>query len=54
MNLRLMSFFAGVLTLTFVVAPGAAQACNGGNKDQGTSETNLPETTQTSSAALGN
>ena len=49
MKLKLMPFFLGVFTLTLAIAPLAAQACSGGNKDRGTSETNLPaERTQTS------
>lgn len=48
MKLKLMTFFLGVFTLTLAIAPLAAQACSGENKDRGTSETNLPERTQTS------
>ena len=48
MKLKLMPFFLGVFTLTLAIAPLAAQACSGENKDRGTSETNLPERTQTS------
>ena len=48
MKLKLMPFFVGFFTLTLAIAPLAAQACSGENKDKGTSETNLPEGTSTS------
>ena len=46
MKLKFASILAGILTLTMVVAPMAAQAC--GNKDRNTSESDLPEGTETS------
>lgn len=53
MKLKLMPFFAGILTLSLVAAPLAARACDGANKDGNTSETNLPEQTQTSIPTSG-
>lgn len=47
MNIKSMPFFAGVLTLAFVVVPLAAQACDG-SKDKSTSDSDLTEQTQTS------
>ena len=43
-----MPLFASILTLAFVVAPLAAQACNGSNKDKNASESDVPEQTQSS------
>ena len=48
MKLKLMPFFAGVLTLALVAAPLAAQACNGADKNKNAPESNLPEQTQSS------
>ncbi|HHP7230844.1 MAG TPA: hypothetical protein ACFCUY_08300 [Xenococcaceae cyanobacterium] len=47
MKFKSMSIFAGILALTVVAAPLVAQACNGTNKEENTSETNLPRQTQT-------
>ena len=46
MKLKYTSIFAGILTLAMVAAPLAAQAC--GDKDNNTSESDLPEGTETS------
>ena len=46
MKIKLMPFFAGVLTFAFVVAPLAAQACDG-SKDKSASDSDLTEQTQT-------
>ena len=43
-----MPLFASILTLAVVVAPIAAQACNGGNKDKSTYDSDVPEQTQSS------
>ena len=48
MKIKLMPLFASVLTLTVAVSPLAAQACNGSNKDKNTSESEIPEQTQSS------
>lgn len=40
MKVKLMSFLAGIVTLTIVSAPLTAQACNGSNKDKSTQESN--------------
>ena len=48
MKLKLMPLFASILTLAVVVAPIAAQACNGGNKDKSTYDSDVPEQTQSS------
>ena len=48
MKLKLMPLFASVLTLAVVASPLAAQACNGSNKDKNTSESDVPEQTQSS------
>ncbi|MBE9048484.1 hypothetical protein IQ255_29580 [Pleurocapsales cyanobacterium LEGE 10410] len=47
MKLKSTSIFAGILTLALVAAPLTAQACSG-NKERGTSETNVPDQTETS------
>lgn len=46
MKLKPTSIFAGFLALALVAAPIAAQAC--GDKDNNTSESELPEGTETS------
>ena len=46
MKLKSTSIFAGILALALVAAPLAAQAC--GDKDNNTSESDLPEGTETS------
>ena len=46
MKLKSTTIFAGILTLAMVAAPLAAQAC--GDKDKNTSESDLPEGTDTS------
>ena len=46
MKFKSTSIFAGVLALALVAAPIAAQAC--GDKDKNTSESDLPEGTDTS------
>ena len=46
MKLKSTTIFAGILTLAVVAAPLAAQAC--GDKDKNTSESDLPEGTDTS------
>ena len=46
MKLKSTTLFAGILTLAMVAAPLAAQAC--GDKDKNTSESDLPEGTDTS------
>lgn len=46
MKLKSTSIFAGVLALALVAAPLTAQAC--GDKDRNTSESDVPEGTQTS------
>ena len=48
MKLKLMPFFASVLTLAFVITPLAAQACNEGAKDQNASDSDFPAQTQSS------
>lgn len=48
MKLKAISFWTGLLTLAVVIAPLAAQACSGADKDENTSDSNLPEQTQTS------
>ncbi|MDJ0595680.1 MAG: hypothetical protein QNJ72_37805 [Pleurocapsa sp. MO_226.B13] len=44
MKVKLMSLLAGLVTLSIVAAPLAAQACNGGNKDRTTQDpsTSIP------------
>ena len=46
MKLKSTSIFAGILALALVAAPLTAQAC--GDKDRNTSESDVPEGTQTS------
>ena len=46
MRFKSRSIFAGILTLALVAAPIAAQAC--GDKDNNTSESDLPAGTETS------
>ena len=40
MKLKLMPLLAGIVTLTVLAAPLTAQACNRGNKDNNTQESN--------------
>ena len=46
MKFKSISLFAGILTLAMVAAPLTAQAC--GDKNKNTSESNLPEQTESS------
>ncbi|WP_186375958.1 hypothetical protein [Hyella patelloides] len=46
--MSLLAGVAGVLTLTVLAVPVTAQTCNGGNKDKNTTESNFPDTTQSS------
>lgn len=45
MKLKSTSILAGVLTLAAIAIPFAAQAC--GDKDNANSDSNLPESTET-------
>ena len=46
MKFKSKAIFAGILTLSLIAAPIAAQAC--GDKSRDDSESNLPEDTETS------
>lgn len=48
MKVKLMSWLTGLITLVIVVAPLTAQACNGGNKDKTTQESDTSIPTQSS------
>ncbi|WP_019506063.1 hypothetical protein [Pleurocapsa sp. PCC 7319] len=48
MKIKLMPILAGFITLSLVAVPLTAQACSGGDKDKSTSESNLPEQTESS------
>ncbi|MDJ0532933.1 MAG: hypothetical protein QNJ70_10640 [Xenococcaceae cyanobacterium MO_207.B15] len=54
MKLKVMPFLAGVLTLAFVAAPLAAQACSGTKREANTPDSNFPQQTQTSVTVEGN
>jgi hypothetical protein len=48
MKFKLMSLFAGLVSLTIIAAPLAAQACNEANKDKNNQESNTSIPTESS------
>lgn len=48
MKVKLMSLLTGLMTLIIVTAPLTAQACNGGNKDKTTQDSDTSIPTQSS------
>lgn len=48
MKLKLMSLFAGLVTVTLLATPIAAQACNGANKDRTTQDSSNQIPTESS------